>query len=41
MPRGDKFDARFDQSVRNFEIGGAEQTETSACTEVSKVFCQN
>ena len=41
MPRGNEFDSRLDESVRNLEIGGAEQSETAARAERRKILCQD
>ena len=41
VPRRNEVDARLDESVRDLEIGGAEQTKTSARAECRKVLCQD
>ena len=41
MPRRNEFNARLNQSVRNLEIGGAEQSEAAARAERCKILCQD
>jgi hypothetical protein len=41
MPSGNEFDSGRDESVRNLEIGGPEQSETAARAERRKILCQD
>jgi hypothetical protein len=41
MPCGNKFDSSPDESVRNLEIGCAEQSEAAARAERRKILCQD
>ena len=41
VTRGNEFNAGFDQSVRNLEIGGAKQAETATCPKRREILRQD